>query len=202
MKKENPISAADNFVDEITLGLLKSRDAVFLEALFVEINPYLIRVCNANGIFDQNGNDVIHSTWEKFFTNIEKFEGRSQIRTFICGILFNKIREYRRSSGRISYEEDSEKFMNHSFTSDGWWKVNPGDPHKLSELRESSDLIHDCLEGLTEDQKNVFIMREIEEENTDDICNVLGLNVSNLRVLLFRAKDKLRKCLEGKISST
>lgn len=199
MNKSKQVRSADNFIDKETLLLLKNRDAVFLESLFIEINPYLIRVCNANGIFNEQGNDVIHDTWERFFTNIEKFEGRSQIRTFICGILFNKIREYRRSVGRISYEEDSEKVFNHAFTKDGWWKTNPSDPFSLSELKESSDLIYDCLEGLSEQQKNAFVLREIEEEHSDEICNVLGVSVSNLRVLLFRAKDKLRKCMEGKL---
>ena len=41
-------------------------------------------------------------------------------------------------------------------------------------------------------------MREVEEEDSTQICNVLSVSVTNLRVLLFRAKDKLRKCIEGK----
>jgi RNA polymerase sigma-70 factor (ECF subfamily) len=200
MKNNSLHPTAELYIDEETMALLKARDPLFLAALFTEINPYLIRVCAASGVVDENMKEVIHDTWERFFTNLEKFEGRSQIRTFICGILFNKLREYRRFQGKIIYEEDSEKIASHAFTVDGWWSTAPKSPHKIAELKQSSGFIRDCLEGLSEQQKAAFVMREIHEENSQDVCETLGVNLSHLRVLLFRAKDKLRKCLEGKVA--
>jgi RNA polymerase sigma-70 factor (ECF subfamily) len=194
-------SASQKFIDDDTLALLKVRDRDFLGKLFHEINPYLNRVCMANGITPEDVSELIHQTWEKFFSNLDKFEGRSQIRTFICGILFNKIREHRRVQKRFVPEEDSKKFMDDAFTADGWWKVAPGDPYRLTELKQAAEFIRECFEGLTEQQMTAFVMKEMEEENSEDVCNVLGVNVSHLRVLLFRAKDKLRKCLEGKVSA-
>lgn len=193
-------SSADQYIDEKTFKLLKEREPIFLKQLFIEVNPFLIRVCVANAIYNERADDVIHQTWETFFFNLEKFEGRSQIRTFICGILFNKIREHRREQGKIQYEDDSERVMSHAFTPDGWWKTTLHSPDRLVELRQSSEMIKDCLEGLSEQQKAAFVMKAVEGENSDEICNILGVNVSHLRVLLFRAKDKLRKCLEGRIS--
>lgn len=190
--------SADQYIDDQTLLLLRNRDADFLKKLFCEVNPFLARVCIANAIYDESSDDIIHQTWETFFTNLEKFEGRSQIRTFICGILFNKIREYRRALGRTIYEEDSEKVMSQAFTSDGWWAIEPQNPQRLMELRQAGEFIEECLEGLSEQQKAAFVMKEVDEENSEEICHVLGVNVSHLRVLLFRAKDKLRKCLEGR----
>lgn len=143
---------------------------------------------------------MIHQTWETFFLNLNKFEGRSQIRTFICGILFNKIREFRRQLGKTQYEDDSERVMNHAFTSEGWWKIIPHSPDRIIELQQSSQFIQDCLEGLSEQQKAAFVMKEVEEESSEEICHILGVNVTHLRVLLFRAKDKLRKCLEGRVA--
>lgn len=198
MKKTVFQRTAHQCIDDETLKLLLVRDPLFLKNLFFEVNPYLIRVCAASGIYEENADEVIHETWERFFANLEKFEGRSQIRTFICGILFNKIREFRRTQGRTIYEEDSEKVVNNAFTVDGWWKVNPQDPQKIFELRQTGSFIKECMEGLSELQKAAFLMREVEEENSDEICNALGVKVSHLRVLLFRAKEKLRMCLEGK----
>lgn len=189
---------SDFYIDAATFILLKNRDRQFLEKLFADVNPYLIRVCAANKIYETDAEEVVYDTWDRFFTNLAQFQGRSQIRTFICGILFNKIREHRRSLGRISYEEDSEKVVNHAFTHEGWWKVQPGDPSRILEMKQTGIHIQECIEGLTDQQKAAFLMREVEEEDSEDICNVLGVNVSHLRVLLFRAKDKLRKCLEGK----
>jgi RNA polymerase sigma-70 factor (ECF subfamily) len=195
---KSPHTPADFNIDETTLILLKNRDRIFLEALFREVNPYLGRVCAANQIYRENADEVIHQTWEKFFTNIEQFEARSKIRTFICGILFNKIREYRRAEGKTIYEDDSEKVMSNSFSPDGWWKVAPHSPQKILELKQSGDFIKECMEGLTEQQKAAFFMREIDDDSADSICGVLDVSMTHLRVILFRAKDKLRKCLEGK----
>ena len=91
--------------------------------------------------------------------------------------------------------------MDHAFTKDGWWKTAPSDPYRITELRQAADFVKECIEGLSEQQMAAFVMKEVEEEESENICNVLGVNVSNLRVLLFRAKDKLRKCLEGKVSA-
>ena len=197
-KTRSAKTESDKWIDPELVELLMKRDPKYLEVLFNEVNPYLTRVCLANGIFKDDVSELIHQAWERFFSNIEKFEGRSQIRTFICGILFNKIREHRRLQKRFVTEEDSEKFMNDAFTVDGWWKFAPSDPHKITELRQASDFIKECMDGLSEQQMAAFVMKEVEEENSEDICNVLGVNASHLRVLLFRAKDKLRKCLEGK----
>lgn len=192
---------SERIIDAETLRLLKDRDTALLETIFRETSPYLTRICLANGIYQDDVGELIHQTWERFFSNLEKFEGRSQIRTFICGILFNKIREHRRLQKRFVPEEDAHKFMDDAFTPDGWWKVAPADPHKMAENGQLANLIKECLEGLTEQQAAAFVMKEVEEENSESICNVLGVNVSYLRVLLFRAKDKLRKCLEGKVDA-
>ncbi len=197
-KAEHP---SKQYVDSVNIRLLMERDPLYLKSLFYEVNPFLIRVCISNALYDESAEEVIHQTWETFFLNLEKFEGRSQIRTFICGILFNKIREHRRALGRTQYEDDSERVMNHAFTLDGWWKTIPQSPDRILELRQSTEIIKECLEGLSEQQKAAFVMKEVEEENPDQICNLLGIQVSHLRVLLFRAKDKLRKCLEGHIGS-
>lgn len=202
MKKQNPktkISA--NLISEDVKNLLIDRNVEFLKMLFNEVNPYLLRVCGANGFHGEHADEVIHETWDVFFQNLTKFEGRSNIRTFVCGILFNKIREYRRYQGKHIFSEDSEEMFSHAFTNDGWWKSEPSDPYKFAEMKQASEFVKECMDGLTEQQKAAFIMREVDEENSEEICNVLGVNVTNLRVLIFRAKDKLKQCLDGKISS-
>ena len=183
-------------LDLETAGLLTSRDPIFLGKLFSETSPILLRICFSNSIYDENAEDVIHQTWETFFGNLEKFEGRSRLRTFICGILFNKIREYRRGTQRTSYEQDPESIMNNVFTPEGWWKSPPVNPFRAFELTQSAAVIRECLEGLSEPQRAAFVLKEIEEEDTAEICDILSVNEAHLRVLLFRAKDKLRKCIE------
>jgi DNA-directed RNA polymerase specialized sigma24 family protein len=59
-------------------------------------------------------------------------------------------------------------------------------------------LISDCLELLPLNQKMAFNLKEIEEEMTEEICNILSVSATNLGVLLFRARNQLRECIEKK----
>lgn len=188
-------------IDDKTFQLLKERDTAFLETLFKETNPYLFKILGANKIFSEQAQDIVQSSWETFFKNLEQFRGQSQIKVFIAGILLNKVREHRRALKKVVYEEDSEKVYSQAFDSDGWWMAEPSDPQKLIESKESVKFIEECLEGLSDLQREAFLLKVVEQEKTEEICNILKINVSHIGVLLFRAKDKLRQCLEGKASS-
>jgi RNA polymerase sigma-70 factor, ECF subfamily len=183
------------------IQMLKDRDPEFLRELFIDINPRLIRLMASKGLFAETAEEIIHECWETFFINLDKFEGRSTIRTFIFGILINKIRENRRRTSRIDYEEDSEKVFERSFTENGWWMNEPTDPYQLLANQELGESIKDCLNGLTDSQRAAFLLIESEGENSESACQIMGVSLSNLRVLIFRAKDKLRACLEGNLNS-
>ena len=176
---------------------LRSRDAQFLMQLFENSNPVLFKVLATQNIFGELAEDLVQQTWEKFFANFEQFEGRSELQTFICGILFNKVREERKRSKKVVLEEDSEKIFSQTFTSDGWWARPPANPSDLVQTKELSAFLEECLEGLTEQQKSAFVLREVHQEESDEICKLLDVTSANLRVLLFRAKDKLKACLGG-----
>ena len=164
------------------------------------MNPHLIRMMAGKGIFAESAEEIIHECWESFFANIGKFEGKSTIRTFVFGILINKIRENRRRTNRIDYEEDSEKVFERSFTPNGWWANEPADPYRLMANQQLGESINDCLEGLTDAQRAAFLLIETEDETAENACKIIGVSLSNLRVLIFRAKEKLRGCLEGQVS--
>lgn len=185
---------------EVIKELIFSRNPQFLTKLFSENNPKLLKMAASQKVFGENAEELVHSAWETFFANFEKFEGRSSVTTFLFGILINKIREHRRMIGRIDYQDDSESVYQSSFAAEGWWAKEVPDPQKLLENKKLGVLIHDCLDGLTEDQRSAFILLESEDQQPDEVCNIMGVTVSHLRVLLFRAKDKLRSCLDGQIA--
>lgn len=180
---------------------LRKRDAVLLDQLFRDLNPYLHRCLSSRGVFDEGAEDVICETWVTFLAKLDSFEGRSSIKTYLTGILFHKVQEHFRAKGKfVQPEEDVETLMNEQFTPDGWWKQDPEDPSQLFQNKEVGGLIEKCLEGLSLLQKNAFIMKEVEEEDTDTICGALGVSITNLGVLIYRAKEKLRKCIEGSLA--
>ncbi|MFZ3230585.1 MAG: sigma-70 family RNA polymerase sigma factor [Pseudobdellovibrio sp.] len=186
-------------IDE--LSKLRNKDSEYLRALFEDINPYLFKVLAANKIFTEFAGELIQETWRIFFENLDQFEGRSQIKTYVTGILINKVREHRRFYKKMNSEENSDKIFEQSFTQDGWWINAPKDPHALIQSAETMNFIEECLEGLSDSQKDAFVLKEIDQEITAEICNILNVSVTHLGVLIFRAKEKLRLCLEGKIGA-
>lgn len=191
------LSEDGNFENLKDFKRLKSRDPQFLSQLFADMNPRLIRMLASKGVYKEAAEEIVHECWETFFANIDKFEGRSKITTFLFGILLNKVREDRRRLNRVDYEEDSQKIFDRSFTEAGWWAQEPADPCRLMENRQLGTMIQDCLQGLTESQRAAFLLIELEGETPAEACAILDVSVSHLRVLIFRAKDKLRVCLEG-----
>jgi RNA polymerase sigma-70 factor (ECF subfamily) len=187
-------------VDPNELSLLRQRHPEFLEKLFSEVNPYLFKFLASRKILAERAEDLVFDSWSVFFEKLENFQGQSSIRTFITGILINKIHEGDRAARKLQLEEDPEELMNSYFTPDGWWKQPPRNPKNLLAQREASQMIQECLEGLSGSQKDAFLLREYHEEESSEICKILGVTVTHLGVLLHRAKDKLRQCLEGRTS--
>lgn len=185
---------------DLDLKLLKARDPQFLDRLFRETNPYLLKMLGARQVYGPDAEELVCQTWHTFFEKIDVFEGRSEIRTYLGGILINKIRESRRATDRMVSEEDPDVIMSNAFTPDGWWKQDPEDPQALFDHKEVGSLIQKCLQGLSPDQREAFTLKEQEEKETSEICNILGISGTNLGVLLFRAKEKLRKCMTGQLN--
>ncbi len=186
-------------LDNHEIQLLKNRDPEFLKNIFETINPSLFKLLGSQKVFGETAEELIQETWQTFFEKLELFEGRSQIRTYVSGILINKLREHRRFYRRLMCEDDSEKIYAQRFTAEGWWKKEPADPQQILQSTELLKLIEECLDGLSEPQREAFVLKEVDQELTQDICNILNVTVTHLGVLIFRAKEKLRLCIEGKI---
>ena len=120
----------------MSLRLLKDRDPTFLDQLFRDTNPYLLKMLGARRIFGTDAEELVCQTWHTFFEKIDNFEGRSEIRTYLGGILINKIREGKRADDRLVKEEDPDVIMSNAFTPEGWWKQEPEDPQALFGQRE------------------------------------------------------------------
>lgn len=178
---------------------LRARDPVYLQQIFDEINPFLFRFLYQNKVFSEAAQEIVQETWAIFFANIDRYSGDAQIRTYIAGIALNKVREHRRQTQRTIPEEDAEAIYEKSFTRDGWWIRGPTDPHRILQAKEIGRLVEECMEGLPENQREAFILRELNQESSDEICKIMGVSITNLGVLIFRAKDKLKQCMEGKL---
>ena len=139
--------------------------------------------------------------------NASSFAGRAALKTWVFAILKNKIadilRQKKRSidaSSLLHEDEEGEDFSS-LFDSQGMWQKDERPAawaHPDEALREGEFwlVFEVCLENLPGKQARVFMMREFIELDTAEICATLALSVSNLHVLLHRARLRLRECLE------
>ena len=186
--------SSKEFIESIKAGEDSARDS-----LVRTYTSHLYKAGLVMGLSVEQSHDVAQTTWLTFFDVVPRFEGRSHIRTFLFGILYNKVSELRRSNKKYSDTDPIEDIMETKFEENGHWKEGlPGDPEAVLESSQGLEIISECLDSLPDQQKSVFQLKIVEEEKSDDICNILEISATNLRQLLYRAKTRLRECVERK----
>ncbi len=133
----------------------------------------------------------------------ERFEGQSSERTWLIGILKRKIVDAIRRSSRESPVEDPEAAQSAGegfFDNRGFWRALParwkGDPGQSIEDREFWDIFRRCIEKLPVRLADAFLLREMDQMKSDEVCQVLSITPTNLWAQLHRARLGLRRCLE------
>lgn len=152
--------------------------------------------------------DAVQEALLGAFRNAGSFAGRSQVRSWVFAILKNKIVDVLRKHQRLvtvgSSESDSEdELAELLFNQKGHWVPDEqpadwGNPHQSLNDTRFWTIFEACLENLPAGQSRVFMMREFMELESTEICTLAGLSVSNLNVLLYRARLRLRECLENR----
>ena len=153
--------------------------------------------------------EVVQETFLAAFQGRNTFSGGSSERTWLVGILKHKVIDYfRRISKEVPWEEtkalacELEEPFRITGEWIGHWKEEEApiewnaDPIKLLEQKEFRQVFERCLATLPQRLAQVFILREVEELTTEEICKILNISESNLWVMLHRARMQLRRALE------
>jgi RNA polymerase sigma-70 factor (ECF subfamily) len=132
-----------------------------------------------------------------------RFAGRAQLRTWVVAILKNKIvdriRQRCREAPLPEAGDNEAEDFDALFADDGHWREPPadwGDPAKALEQGRFYEVLELCMQALPENLARVFLMREILEMETEEICKELAITSSNCWVVLYRARMRLRECLQ------
>jgi RNA polymerase sigma-70 factor, ECF subfamily len=148
--------------------------------------------------------DLVQDTLMAAVRNVEGFSGRSSERNWLFAILKNKIADHFRKLGRETSFTDLE-FLNdelsHKFEEGGFWNhdLGPVEWEKSDAVvyrEEFWAVMKTCLGKLPPRVADVFLMREMDDADTESICGSLGISRNNLWVMLHRARMALRECLE------
>jgi RNA polymerase sigma-70 factor (ECF subfamily) len=154
---------------------------------------------------DATAEDAVQEALAAALSNQKSFGNRAQLKTWVFGILKNKIvdiiRERIRSpSASHSVEEIPEYAYDDLFSEDGFWQddtrpSNWGNPESSFSSQQFWQIFEICLTRLPEATARVFMMREMLGFETDEICKELGISSTNCWVVLHRARMGLRLCL-------
>ncbi len=189
-----------NQTDKVLIEEIKHKNTQAMETLVRMYTEPLFKACVGLGFQKIEAEDVVQNVWITFFDVVFRFEGRSSIKTFLFGILYNKASEYRKQSSRSVSTDMINDVVDQYFDQHGNWilSYSPVNPERFLESSENMALIAKCLELLPINQKMAFLLKEVEEELTDRICNILNVTSTHLGVLLYRARNQLRDCVDRK----
>jgi len=149
--------------------------------------------------------DLVQDALVTAFSSRDKFQGNSSELTWMIGILRNKIFEHLRKQSReatIAVNDDDDERENSLFDVGGHWngasapKDWGGEPHQRAESAEFSGALKNCLDALTPNVARAFVLREMEGVEHHACAEVMGVPPGRLAVLLYRARMRLRRCLE------
>jgi RNA polymerase sigma-70 factor (ECF subfamily) len=165
--------------------------------------------------------DVAQETWLGVLRGLDRFEGRSSLKTWIFRILVNRartrsVRDARLvpfSALRVVESDGDEPAVNadrfrgaEAGRLTGHWANRPRDWDTLPEERflagETLALIRAAINTLPPTQREVIVLRDIEGWSSAEVCNILEISETNQRVLLHRARSKVRRALEQHIGES
>lgn len=161
-------------------------------------SPVLWRAARGAGLSEADAEDVVQETLLVFLRRFEDYDGSASQRTWLFGILLNKIRELRRAGAREEAMADIETVLDARFDPTGRWIRPPRTADATVALQPAGEWLNQCLEGLPERSRFAFFLKEAEGHSTGEICKILEVTANNLGVILFRARAALRECLEAK----
>lgn len=196
-----------NFPDEqqLIIALIAGNDRAFCEIItrFQHIMLSIARaICG-----DTFADDVVQDAWVSIHKNIGKFEQRSSLKTWVITIVSNEAKaRLRRESRKISLDElDGETSGSYldgaNFKPDGHWQsATPmwscESPEELLQETQLQYCINQTLDLLPPAQKVAFMLRDIEQQSFEEICEVLQVSSANVRVLVHRARLTLMQVID------
>ena len=169
------------------------------------LRPQLIRYASRQLRNDAWAEDAVSETVLAALEHPQAYTGGAQLKTWLIGILKHKvidqIRQHRREVSRTSVDDAGDDLDDLLFKADGHWQEPPadwGNPVTALGQRQFFEVLEACMTHLPGQQGRIFMMREWLELGTDEICQETGISMTNLFVLMHRARLRLRECLQIK----
>jgi RNA polymerase sigma-70 factor, ECF subfamily len=198
---------------DIVAALKRGDEAVFAD-LVDAYSPGLMRMARMFIRDRAVAEEVVQETWIAVLRGIDRFEGRSSLKTWIFRILMNtaKTRAQRESrsipfSATVHDDEpsvDPDRFLGPDQRYPGGWMMGPSEwqtPEEELIQGEMREAILEAIDQLPQAQRAVITLRDVEGFPAEEVTDVLGISDGNQRVLLHRARSKVRAAIEAHLGA-
>ena len=174
------------------------------EDQLVEHRVYLMRFARLQLRNDAWAEDAVSETLLAALSKPQTFGNRSQLKTWLIGILKHKVIDMIRSNTRevsatdADTDNEGEELDRIAFKADGHFAEQPndwGDPHQTLQQSQFFQVLDACMERLPPAMGRLFLMREWLELSSQEVCKELSLTPANLYVQMHRARLRLQECL-------
>jgi RNA polymerase sigma-70 factor (ECF subfamily) len=193
------------------IAALNSRDEAAFCALVKRHAAAMRRVARSFVSDASVADEVVQETWLAVVSGLDRFEGRSSLKTWIFSILVKRAqsrgaRESRTTpfSSLVASDDaptvDPDRFLPADHSAAGYWSLTPNRFFELPEDRllaaETAELVDQAICRLPARQQQVIRLRDVEGWDPEEVCESLELSAANQRVLLHRARAAVRAELE------
>jgi len=200
--------------EQAIVDALRRRDESAYRRLVACYHPALLRLASLHVKDPEVAVEVVQDTWVGVLRGIDRFEGKSSLKTWIFRILLNRVRTRARREARtipfsrLATEEiendaplfDPSRFLGPNEPWAGHWALPPvawSDPERAYDSGVIRDRIHRAIEVLPDMQRAVITLRDLHGFSSEEVCNVLEITETNERVLVHRARAKVRNALDS-----
>ena len=192
---------------------LRAGDETAFMTLVDGLQPQMLRIARMYVSTRSVAEEVVQETWVGVLKGLNGFEGRSSLRTWIFRILVNTAKTRgRREARSVPFSSvwatgdeaepavGPERFLPQTDRRAGHWADAPSSWESVAEdrllSRETLARVGDAIEALPPNQREVIRMRDVLGWTSAEVCNALDISETNQRVLLHRARGKVRRALE------
>jgi RNA polymerase sigma-70 factor, ECF subfamily len=194
--------------DDALLGALRAGDEAAFNHLVDEWSGAMLRVAHSHVNNRAIAEEVVQDAWLTLIRSLDRFEGRSSLRTWVLGIVINVARARARTERRSLHApsdvdgravdpsrflpEDHPRWPRHWATEPIKWRT----PEQELLADETRAVIFEAIAALPETQRAVLVLRDVEGLTAAEVCNIASITDTNQRVLLHRARSRVRTAIE------
>ena len=201
--------------DQRAIALLRAGDEQAFEALVARHYATMMAVARTYVKSRAVAEEVVQEAWLGVLQGLDRFEGRSSLKTWIIAIVVNKAktrgaargsqRPVHVAGGRTSPPSSPARFRGRGEIYAGHWRASPSQlgaaPDVVTEDRETLRVAMRAIAELPPAQQTVIRMRDLEGSSAEEVCSTLEISAANQRVLLHRARSRVRAALEGHLDA-